>query len=419
MIHGQRSNILRLLCKIDEVLSGKNLSYTSNWAAPEQIVPSSVSKISKESDIYVLGELIYWSVFDHHSLDNEHRRHSKFSFAESKFRDVLTSDAEDILSDIFHHTLRSSVRNRYHDITELLKRVDDFLMEIYPGKESIINVFPTSTPLFIGRENELLQIEQKLEEGHLAVLTGVGGIGKSEIAKKYVMEHMDEYKTIIYWTYSFDLVSTINNSEFLSDFEQKDEESDLHYCNRKINKLSELFSGENLIVIDNLNLEIEELDHLDVWKKICSLPCDLLITTRCNQEQYFGNQIYVDGLTSESLKVIFRNRCSYEPEQEEYVEKIIEAVQYHTLVVELIAKQANSCLKTPAQMFSLLKEKGILGFNSESVKWDYKKKSVADHVRGLFSMFSMSEKQKERNRQIMMRPDIKLPQPFASWSNSL
>ena len=24
-----------------------------------------------------------------------------------------------------------------------------------------------------------------------------------------------------------------------------------------------------------------------------------------------------------------------------------------------------------------------------------------------------------RNRQIMMRPDIKLPQPFASWSNSL
>lgn len=24
-----------------------------------------------------------------------------------------------------------------------------------------------------------------------------------------------------------------------------------------------------------------------------------------------------------------------------------------------------------------------------------------------------------RKRQIMMRPDIKLPQPFASWSNSL
>lgn len=27
--------------------------------------------------------------------------------------------------------------------------------------------------------------------------------------------------------------------------------------------------------------------------------------------------------------------------------------------------------------------------------------------------------QMKGNRQIMMRPDIKLPQPFASWSNSL
>ena len=29
------------------------------------------------------------------------------------------------------------------------------------------------------------------------------------------------------------------------------------------------------------------------------------------------------------------------------------------------------------------------------------------------------KKQLDRNRQIMMRSDIKLPQPFASWSNSL
>ena len=31
----------------------------------------------------------------------------------------------------------------------------------------------------------------------------------------------------------------------------------------------------------------------------------------------------------------------------------------------------------------------------------------------------LKEKELNCNRQIMMRPDIKLPQPFASWSNSL
>ena len=41
-----------------------------------------------------------------------------------------------------------------------------------------------------------------------------------------------------------------------------------------------------------------------------------------------------------------------------------------------------------------------------------------------FEILSISEPYANKgtnkcNRQIMMRPDIKLPQPFASWSNSL
>lgn len=36
-----------------------------------------------------------------------------------------------------------------------------------------------------------------------------------------------------------------------------------------------------------------------------------------------------------------------------------------------------------------------------------------------FSEMKIENLEKERNRQIMMRSDIKLPQPFASWSNSL
>ena len=34
-------------------------------------------------------------------------------------------------------------------------------------------------------------------------------------------------------------------------------------------------------------------------------------------------------------------------------------------------------------------------------------------------MNSIRNRAEESNRQIMMRSDIKLPQPFASWSNSL
>lgn len=383
------------VCRMDEVIDGENLSYTSSWAAPEQVVPGSYAKISKASDIFVLGELLYWSIFDCHSSPRDYRSHSCFDYSKSKFERELTDDAEDILSDIFHHTLRSSVNNRYTSVVEYIERISDLLKEVYPHKESLINVLPATTTCFIGREYEIEQINKKLEEDKLVILTGVGGIGKSEIAKKYVESYKSKYKTIVYLTYTFDLVSTINRGYFLDNFEQKEKESDIHYCNRKISKLAELLSGKSIIIIDNLNLEIEEIEHKDIWERLCALPCDLLITSRCNQESYYGQQIYIDGMSVENLQAVFRSHCPYDETQESNVIEIIQSVQRHTLVVELISKQAHSCLMTPSEMQILLKEKGILGLDEETVKWNLKKKSVAEHVRGLFSVCSISEHQKE------------------------
>jgi len=383
------------VCRIDEVAQGENLSYTNLWAAPEQVVPGSYSKISAASDIFVLGELIYWSVFDCHSVPHEYRGHSRFEYSKSQFESLLTNDAEKILTDIFHHTLRSSVKNRYKSVAELMQQMSKLLLELYPGKESITSIFPATASCFIGRETELNQVNSKLAENGMAILTGVGGIGKSEIAKRYVEKYSSLYETVIYLTYSFDLLSTINGASFLDEFEQKDEESDIHYCNRKISKLTELYSGRNLLVIDNLNIEIEELEHKDIWARICTLPCDLLITSRCNQEHYFGHQIYVDGMEEENLKKLFFNYCPYEAAQESSVVEIIKSVQCHTLVVELIAKQAYTCLKTPSEMQELLMQKGVLGLNAEDVKWGFKKRTVAEHVRGLFSVFSITEQQKQ------------------------
>lgn len=383
------------VCRMDEVMYGENLSYTHSWAAPEQIVPGSYAKISKASDIFVLGELLYWSIFDRHSSPCDYRSHSCFDYSKSKFESKLTDVAEGVLSDIFHHTLRSSVNNRYTSVEEYIKRISDLLKEVYPDKESLINVLPSNTTCFIGREYEIEQINKKLGEDNLVILTGVGGIGKSEIAKKYVESYRPIYKTIIYLTYTFDLVSTINRSYFIENFEQKEKESDIHYCNRKISKLAELLSGKNLIIIDNLNLEIEEMEHKDIWERLCALPCDLLITSRCNQESYYGQQIYIDGMNEENLQAIFRSHCPYDETQETSVLEIIQSVQRHTLVVELISKQTHSCLMTPAEMQLLLKQKGILGLDEEKVKWSLKKKSVAEHIRGLFSVCSISECQKE------------------------
>ena len=400
------------VCKASDISFGKTSSYTEKWAAPEQLLPGAYESISFQTDIYILGELIFWSVFDRHSTEEEHRRNSKYKFQEIQYSDDISDDAKESLEEIFHNTLRSSVGNRYDSVDQLIVKIDELLVKLYPRNESIVSLLPAPTSFFVGRENEIEIIETKLRDEKKVFLSGVGGIGKSEIAKQYVYQFKEEYRSIIYLTYTVDLVSTINNAFFITDFEQKEEETDIHYCNRKINKLSELYSGRNLIVIDNLNIEIEDIDYREIWQKICALPCELIITTRCNQEAYYKYQIYIDGLKTTSLEEIYNYYCKYGEEQRGFVEDIISAVHGHTLVVELIARQTRSSMKTPEEMLQVLEEKGILGLGTETVKWDLRKGTVSDHVKGLFTISNISDEQRQIMYMMAFMPltgvDVKL-----------
>ena len=56
--------------------------------------------------------------------------------------------------------------------------------------------------------------------------------------------------------------------------------------------------------------------------------------------------------------------------------------------------------------------------NLESIHEALLRMNGSIQFEGTFGMLKWDKSYKS-NRQIMMRPDIKLPQPFASWSNSL
>ena len=110
-----------------------------------------------------------------------------------------------------------------------------------------------------------------------------------------------------------------------------------------------MYSGKDLLIIDNFNYgleSIEDIEQKEIWRKILSLNCDLIITTRCIQEAFSNHQIYVEELDYEILSKIYANYCHYDEDQSDAVRKIVSAVNGHTLVAELIAKQANASHKT-------------------------------------------------------------------------
>jgi len=112
---------------------------------------------------------------------------------------------------------------------------------------------------FVGREAELEKIHECLAgvENKL-LLVGMGGIGKSELAKMYLKQHAHEYDVILWVPFSDSLQKTlINDSTFpIHGLERSDypEDSEEDYYLRKLRILKEIADRRVLIVVDNFDV---------------------------------------------------------------------------------------------------------------------------------------------------------------------
>ena len=134
---------------------------------------------------------------------------------------------------------------------------------------------------FVGRERYLTRIEEILaEKSGPAVLYGIGGIGKTAIARAYVRRHQEEYDSVLF------LSCDIGFSPLLCD-DIRVAVSNLHYSKDKYGSKKQYFKekmkalteiGEEsrfLLVLDDCNREADPY-----MEQIFALPCDILVTTR-------------------------------------------------------------------------------------------------------------------------------------------
>lgn len=94
---------------------------------------------------------------------------------------------------------------------------------------------PSVTRNFVGRESELKKIEALLQDKHCIFLEGIGGIGKSELAKHYANHHKNQYSNVLYLQYQENLRRTILELDFIDDSLEmsEDERFHNHYPSKK------------------------------------------------------------------------------------------------------------------------------------------------------------------------------------------
>lgn len=294
----------------------------------------------------------------------------------------------------------------------IAKKKDDSEKCIVLSDYLIKYKFPSVKKEFYGRQHELHEIHETLQKNDHLFLEGIGGIGKSELARQYGKAYRKKYENILFITYTESLKKTITRLEFVHDRNNMTDTELFHNHYRFFKQLS----SETLVILDNFNTvpEYEELFY-----EFLNLPFQLLVTTRSHimdVNSYLINEI---KSTSELLQLFY----IYAPkskQDETIVNEIIEEVYRHTLTVEMAAKTLTVSDMKPKELLIALRREGLFLSNPNKIKVlkddELKKERLSCHIQLLFNLQNLSESKQHILKNMVLVSERGIPKKlFHEW----
>ncbi|HHC75323.1 MAG TPA: tetratricopeptide repeat protein, partial [Thiothrix sp.] len=184
---------------------------------------------------------------------------------------------------------------------------------------------PANNEQFVGRKQELAQLENDLaRDGTVYIVNGIGGVGKSELANKYLLDHVADYQHIALFELADSEISLRDTLyTALKGLFFLDNDSTLDDIIQRLQRLP----AKCLLVFDDLKnkADIENLKPLNY-------NCDVLITTRLQVRE--ATCLNLDILNPDDARQLFLNYYL----TDEAIDDILKYIDYHALFIELIAK---------------------------------------------------------------------------------
>lgn len=274
-----------------------------------------------------------------------------------------------------------------------------------------ISEFPTirgdvlygQTEWFIGREELSSRIVGLLINNEQCYLHGIGGIGKTEIAKDVLkkihkLPSSETKITHIWW------VDYVENSFAISLIRTLDiQETSLNKAfQQAVDKINS-YGNHLLLIVDNVeNPKDDKLFSLTSY-----LNCRVLITSRCDGYKNL-KRIPIPSLDKEYCKQLFEHYYTIE-KNDSIVNKILELADYHTVTIELLAKIADTEEKTLRDFYQTLIECGFR-IGNELVSSAHEKlhdeAQVIEQLVKLFKVYGCSDSEQNILIQTSAIPNI-------------
>lgn len=410
------------LVKINQC-KGKKFSYTEGFAAPELITKELQEDIGVVTDVYGLGALLFFKLMGRYARYEEKQDNFVYDFSELQKDKRICSKFFKELTFFFHKTLEETGLSRFQTMKEVKKQLEKLIQLADVSRVYPISNFVYQQDHFIGREEELIEIKERLQQKHILFLHGIGGIGKTELAMRYVYENKEEYDTKLFLPYEHTLEDSLCSEEhiLICNFTKEPEEKQKDYWKRKIKVLKESLSFHDLLVLDNFDTEEDE--NLN---EFLELPCQILITTRNDFSDWNYPQMEVsalDGMRELTRLFKIHNPKIYSKQEQKAIRTIIKLVDFHTMTVELIAKNLRDSNISPLQFEEQLKkESGIMNIGTQPVRHRKDRKqrhsSIQEHLKVLFNMSNFKEEEFFILEKLSMKAGLWVEKKeFLAWCN--
>ena len=306
--------------------------------------------------------------------------------------DDLGPDGEELTAD------------QVHSIQNLL---DKLTPEAQPPRELYLPFSALGDGAFVGREDKLAQLEAKLRQSgnNPIVVSGLGGMGKTTLVTRFCAGYTGGKVYFVRFRENF--TRTVAEGVAAGMEGCKDREPDPERDYAEAMALLRRCGKADLLVIDNADAPDDDFGKLltdPAWAELRKLPLRLILTTRCE----VSGAIQVGKMDNRTLYRFFENQeLTLDASQ---MDKLIGAVQGHTMTVELIARTLKRTRTLTVEKLLSALGTGELKeqkFRAVAVERNgrVEQEGIYEHLRKLFNVAEISEDARDLLRNLVLLPE--------------
>ena len=317
-------------------------SYTRGYAPLEQQT-GKLSRYGRHSDFFSLGAVLFYALWHRTPSAFDCDPAAVYDYAETVYSGKSYQDRVfRALTAFFRKTLASYCGDRYQRDDEVIAALQGILSLSDETKPWLQSTAIQAGAAFYGREAELTAIRQFLRENERRAVSlyGMGGIGKSTLARQYLAAFPAEWDAVL-WLYDRgDLAETLADDSLvqINTVTRVKEESTGEYLKRKLQALAALAGNQRvLLVLDNFSA-----GHLEQLQPIQGIGMTVLLISRERMPEGLFPAMRVGEMNENDLARLFEHysHCDLsEGNNRRCFETIVGTVAGHTLLTELIARQ--------------------------------------------------------------------------------